>query len=133
MQMLKETRRTMRKHQAHRFDNSQTGGFVVNVSIFMHLKRAFQISMKKCLPNSGPILGVCLILECDLYSNKYSILRESELCIPPPWYLRGYPREATCHLTTHVTSFFEGRNTSEAGLADRWIGLNMKLVSIQKL
>ena len=55
--MLKETWRIMRKHRKHRFDNSQTGGFVVTVNIFMHLERAFQITMKKSVPNSGPNFG----------------------------------------------------------------------------
>ena len=62
----------MRKHREHRIDNCQTGGFVGTLSAFMQLWRVFQIMMKKILYLIlGPILGVRLILECDLYSNKY--------------------------------------------------------------
>ena len=47
----------MRKHRKHRFDNSQTGGFMVTLSVFMQLLRVFQIIMKKFCTYSGPNFG----------------------------------------------------------------------------
>ena len=48
----------------HRYDNSLTGKFVVSVTIFMHLKRAFQITMKKfCTKFWAQFWG------CILYSS----------------------------------------------------------------
>ena len=69
--MLKETWRIMRKHQKHCFDNSQTGGSVVTVSIFMHLKCVFQITMKKFVPNSGPNFGGASYTQVQLIFEKY--------------------------------------------------------------
>ena len=37
----------MHKHREHRFNNSQTGGFMATLSVFMQLLRVFQIIMKK--------------------------------------------------------------------------------------
>ena len=37
----------MRKHREHRFDNGQTVGFMVTLSVFKQLLRVFQIIMKK--------------------------------------------------------------------------------------
>ena len=51
------------------FDNSQTGGFMVTLSVFMQLWQVFQIIMKNLYLLLGPISGMRLILECDLYGN----------------------------------------------------------------
>ena len=55
------------KHREHRFDNSQTEGFVVT----------FTWTVKRAQNNFVPIfnskVGVRLIHECDLYSSKYGI------------------------------------------------------------
>ena len=64
----------MRKHREHRFDNSQTGGFMVTPSVFMQLFAGVSDYHEKILYLIlGLISGVRLILECDLCSNKYNI------------------------------------------------------------
>ena len=65
----------MRKHRGHRFDNSQTGGFMVTLE-YLHAALAGVSDYHENILYLilGPILGVRLILECDLYSNKYGIL-----------------------------------------------------------
>ena len=53
---------------------------MVTLIVFMQLWLMFQIIMNKILYLIlDPILGVLLILECDLYSNKYGICVESHL------------------------------------------------------
>ena len=60
------------------------------------------------------------------FSLAKSILRESELCIPPTGIFRGNPPlSCLTHDQAFSAFFFEGKDTSEAGLTDRRIGLNM--------
>ena len=60
------------------------------------------------------------------FSLAKSILPESELCKMLPLNFCGYPPRSYL-LRDHAcaSSFFEGKDTSEAGLTDRRIGLNM--------
>ena len=70
----------MRKHREHRFDNSQTGGFMGTLSVFMQLWRVFQIIMKKfCTEFWAQFRG------CVLYSSAtYS--RISTVCYSVRWH-----------------------------------------------
>ena len=70
------------KHREHRFDNSQTEGFVVSISVIglhkvqtQNLLFTFTWNVKRAQNNFVPIfnskVGVRLIHECNLYLSKY--------------------------------------------------------------
>ena len=56
----------MRKHRKHRFDNGQTGGFMVTECFHAALAGVSDYHEKILYLILGPISGVRLILECDL-------------------------------------------------------------------
>ena len=58
----------MHKHREHHFDNSHTGAFVVTLECFHAALACVSDYHEKTLYLiQGPISGVHLILECDLY------------------------------------------------------------------